>query len=488
MRTANRWWLLGLLALAQFMVVLDVSIVNVALPAIQKSLEFSLANLQWIITAYTLCFGGFLLLGGRTADLYGRRRTFVGGIIAFTLSSLAAATAQSEAWMIVARGLQGLSAAFMSPAALSIVLTTFKEGSDRNRALSVWAAVAAGGAAAGVLLGGILTQYLGWRWDFFVNVPVGILVVAFAMRWLPKHESEAEHNDLDLPGALLVTSGLMVLVYGLTKAPGWGWLDAKTLTFLFSSLILLVAFVFNEARAKNPLVPLSVFRIRNITGANLTQLPITASMFAMFFFLSLYVQQILGYSPVESGLSFLPITIIIGFVATGAGTLVGKIGYKPIMVVAPLFMALGLFLLGHVPAVGGSYFADVFPGLASMAVGMGLSFVAITIAATSGIPAEESGLASGILNTSQQIGGAIGLAILSGVAATATKNFVTDNIAKAAATPGGPQQLLAAASVQGYQAAFHVGVGFALAASLIALVLIRQQPGEKLATPAPAAH
>jgi EmrB/QacA subfamily drug resistance transporter len=481
MKSSNRWFLLTLLAVAQFMVVLDTSIVNVALPAIQKALNFSVSNLQWIITAYTLAFGGFLLLGGRAADLYGRRRVFLLGISGFTLASLGVALSQTETMMIIFRGVQGLAAAFMSPAALSIVLITFEEGKDRNKALGVWSAVAAGGAAAGVLLGGILTQYLGWRWDFFVNVPVGILVVLGGLRFLPLHESEAEHNNLDLPGALLVTSGLMVLVYGLTKAPTWGWTNGHTLAFLEAAVALLAGFIWNESRAKHPLMPLSIFKIRNITGANLTQLPITASLFAMFFFLSLYIQQILGYSPVKSGLSFLPVTIIIGITAGISSNLVGKIGYKPFMVGAPLFMATGLYLLSRTP-VAGSYLTDVLPGLAVMALGLGMSFVSITIAATTGVSKQLSGLASGLLNTAQQIGGAIGLAILAGVASASTTSYISSHAAS--------KTILPTALVHGYHSAFHVGMGFAITASLLAFILIKQKRGEQAdeGAPLPAIH
>lgn len=472
----RKWIILGLLALAQFMVVLDTSIVNVALPALQKALGFSPDNLQWVITAYTLTFGGFLLLGGRAADLYGRKRTFIGGVVGFTIASMAVALSNSSEVMIIGRGIQGLAAAFMSPAALSILLVTFKEGEDRNRALGVWSGVAAGGAAAGVLFGGILTEYLGWRWDFFVNLPVGILVTWAAIKYLPQHESEAEHNDLDLPGAALVTSGLIALVYGLTKAPHWGWTDGTTLAWLGGAAVLLIAFVVNEARAKYPLVPLSIFRIRNVTGANLTQLPITASLFSMFFFLSLYIQTILNYSPVKSGFSFLPVTFVIGITAGIVSGRIGKIGFKPFMVIAPLFMAVGLYLLSSVP-VDGAYFWDVFPGLAIMAVGLGMSFMAISLAATAGVPAQQSGLASGLLNTSQQIGGALGLAILSGVASST----MADSLAKAGADAASPA-VQAAAALDGYHAAFHIGIGFALAASLIALILIK--PAPKGATPA----
>ncbi len=480
MKKTNHWFILGLLALAQFMVVLDVSIVNVALPSIQKALHFAQSDLQWIVTAYTLAVGGFLLLGGRVADLYGRKMTFLAGVIGFGTASLVVGTSESSTLMIAGRVVQGLTAAFMSPAALSILLITYREGKERNRALGVWSAVAAGGAAFGVLLGGILTQYFNWRWNFYVNVPVSIFIAIAAWRVLPLHESEAEHNDLDIPGAVLVTTGLAALVYGLTKAPTWGWTSQSTLGFMVLAAVLLGGFILNESRAKNPLVPLDIFRIRNLTAANLVQLPVTASLFSMFFFLSLYIQEILRYSPSLSGLSFLPVTIIIGITATVTSTFVAKVGFKRFMVVAPLFMAAGLFMLSHIP-VTGSYFGDVFPGLAVMAVGLGMTFVSITIAATSGVPADESGLASGILNTAQQIGGAIGLAILSGVASAAVTRSLT---AAASHSP----IAMAVAQVSGYQAAFRVGIGFALTASVLAFILVKDQRGEAAAKSVVSAH
>jgi EmrB/QacA subfamily drug resistance transporter len=273
MKTVHKGLILAILAIAQFMVVLDASIVNVALPSIMKSLNFSPENLQWIVTAYTLSFGGFLLFGGRAADLFGRRKIFLIGLVGFTLASMFVGLAQNEVMMIVGRAIQGLAAAFMSPAALSIVLTEFKEGPERNKALGVWSAVAAGGAAAGLLLGGFLTQYLGWEWDFFINVPVGIVLAILAIKYVPLHESTADHKHLDLPGAVLVTGGLMTLVYAFSKAPEWGWSSATTIWSLIAAVVILAAFVFNESRSKHPLMPLSIFKIRNLSGANLTQLP-----------------------------------------------------------------------------------------------------------------------------------------------------------------------------------------------------------------------
>jgi EmrB/QacA subfamily drug resistance transporter len=307
----GHWIILILLALAQFMVVLDTSIVNVALPAMQHALHISLANLQWIITAYTLAFGGFLLLGGRAADLFGRRKTFLAGVIFFAIASLLTGLAANSGMLIGLRAVQGLAAAFMSPAALSIVLITYKEGHERNVALSVWGAVAAGGAAVGLLLGGLLTQYLNWRWNFFINVPVGLLVLLGVLKYVPAHESEETHNELDLPGAVSVTAGLMLLVYGIVKAPSYGWLDHTTLLLFAISAALLVFFVVNELRVKHPLVPFSIFKVRNVTGGDLTMLPLVAAMLATFYFTSIYLQNILRYSPVRTGLSFLIMPVVL---------------------------------------------------------------------------------------------------------------------------------------------------------------------------------
>jgi EmrB/QacA subfamily drug resistance transporter len=464
----SHWLILILLALAQFMVVLDVSIVNVALPAIQKAFSMTQADLQWIVTAYTLTFGGFLLFGGRAADLFGRRKMFLIGITLFTLSSLAVGLAQSGTMIIVLRALQGLGGAFMSPAALSIILVTYREGHERNVALSVWGAVASGGAAVGVLLGGILTQYLDWRWNFFVNVPVGIFVLITALRVLNKHETDLEHNNLDLPGAVLATSGLILLVYTLVKAPTYGWGSTKFLELFILSLALLVAFVINEARARYPLMPLSIFKIRNLSGANLIQLFMAAALFAVFFFTTLYLQEVLGYTPIRTGLSFLIVPITIAIVATNIPRLIKRVGYRPILMVAPLFLATGLYILSHIP-VDGTYWGNVAPGLIVMGIGMGATFVSVSIAATSGVPANESGLASGILNTAQQVGGAVGLAVLTGVATTSAKNYAEAN----AVTLHG-QQLAHAATVHGFQRGYLIASGFGIVASLTATIVLRE--------------
>lgn len=463
----NHWWVLVIVALAQFMVVLDVSIVNVALPAIKRAFSMPTSSLQWIVTAYTLAFGGFLLLGGRAADLYGRKKVFMWGTAVFGLASLLDGLSQSGGMLIGLRALQGLTAAFMSPAALSIVLVTYREGHERNTALSVWGAVASGGAAAGLLLGGIITQYLGWRWNFFINVPVSIGVLVAALRLLPAHESEETHNDLDLPGAASVTAALMLLVYGIVEAPRHGWTAGSTLAYLGISILLLAFFVWNERRVKNPLVPFRIFRIRNVTGANLTMMPIVAGMFSSFFFVSLYAQTVLGYSPVKTGVGFLTVPLFIALTATNVPRLVKRTGFKPILMVAPLFTAAALFWLAHV-RVGGNYWHDLFPGFVLLGLGMGATFIAITIAATSGVHGRESGLASGLLNTSQQVGGAIGLAILTGISTAAASRFVTHlHTVPTKLTP-------LAAQVHGFHAAFYLGSAFMLGAAVLATLILKQ--------------
>lgn len=464
-KVKGHWLVLVVLALAQFMVVLDSSIVNVALPAMQHAFNLSASSLQWVVTAYTLAFGGFLLLGGRAADLYGRRKTFMIGAALFGIASLADGLAQSGTMLIVLRALQGLAAAFMSPAALSIVLITYREGHERNRALSVWGAVASGGAAAGVLLGGILTEYLNWRWNFFINVPITAIVLYGAYKLVPKHEAEEKHNDLDLPGAVSVTGALLMLVYALVEAPTRGWTAFSTLTYLAISVVLLVFFIINEQHARRPLMPLRMFRIRNVTGANLTMLPVIGSMFAVFFFTSLYIQGILGYSPVRTGLAFLVVPIAIAISATNVPNIVKRIGFKPVAVGGPLIIAVGLFLLAHVP-LAGSYWAHLMPGLAIMGLGAGATFVSITIAATSGVPGHEAGLASGMVNTAQQVGGSLGLAILSGVASS--------RAAHAAATQTTAQATTAFSQLQGFHGAYYAAVGFAVGASIVAALVIRQ--------------
>lgn len=455
----HKWLILALLAVAQFMVVLDSAIVNVALPAMEKALHIDPASLQWIVTSYTLAFGGFLLLGGRASDLYGRRRVLLTGIVGFTVFSLAIGLAQSGTAVVILRALQGLAAAFMSPAALSIVLTTFKEGKERNTALGVWSAVASGGAAAGVLLGGILTQYFGWEWNFLVNVPIGIAVFFGIRKYVPAHIKEEKDKNLDVPGAILVTSGLIALVYALVEAPAWGWTSFNTIGLLVASVVLLAGFIVNESKAKHPLMPLSIFKIRNVSGANLMMVPVTAGLMGMFFFVSLYIQGVLQYSPLATGLSFLPIPIIIGISSTLAPRLVAKVGFKPLLITGTALLTVGTFFLSFVSA-DGSYLVNVLPGLVIMALGAGITFVSVSVAATSGVPSHEAGLASGLLSTSQQMGGALGLAILSGVATAAAASSSAQSIVEA--------------TVVGYGTAFKTAALFTAIALLIAIFVIRQ--------------
>lgn len=452
--------ILFLLALAQFLVVLDSAIVNVALPAIKASLGFDTASLQWVITAYIITFGGFLMLGGRIADLYGRRMVLVAGMVGFSVFSLLIGLSNSVFMLIALRALQGLAAAFMAPTALSIMLTIFEEGQERNKALSIWGLVASGGAAAGVFLGGVLTQYLGWQWCFFVNVPIGLLTVFGIMKYIPAHIKEERDKNLDIPGAILVTGGLMLLVYALTLAVQLGWTAKSTLLAFGISMVLLAVFVLNEMRAKHPLMPLSIFKIRNVAGGNLIMLPIVAGALGNFFFVSLYIQNILKYEPFITGLAFLPIPIIIGIISTRTPVLIGRFGLKPLAVAGIALVAIGIFSMTFLTPES-SYFTQILPGFLVLAVGFGISFVSITVIATSGVPAHEAGLASGLLNTAQQIGGALGLAVLAVVASAGTQS----------ALAAGQDPLLA--SMSGYRQAFLVASILIAIALLVAVFVIK---------------
>ncbi|HEU5004581.1 MAG TPA: MFS transporter [Candidatus Saccharimonadales bacterium] len=460
----NKWVILALLAMAQFMVVVDVTIVNVALPSMAQALKFTANNLQWVITAYTLTFGGFLLLGGRAADLYGRRKIFIWSVAFFAAMSLLCGLAQSDTQVIIARALQGLAGAIMSPAALSIVISEFNEGKERNTALGVWAGVAAGGSAVGLLLGGILTQYLSWRWNFFVNVPIGIGVVYAAVKLLPHHIGEENKKlHLDLPGAVLGTAGLMSLVYGLSKAPADGWGSATVWEFIVAAIVLLIGFVLNERRTDQPMLPLDLFKIRNVSGGNATALAIACTLFSMFYFMTLYVQTVLGYGPAKSGVSFMVVTVVIGGTSAFVSKKVNKVGYKPFLVAGPIFLAIGLYVTSVLMKVNGHYWQNVFPGLVLIALGMGCSFISMTLAATSGVPKHFSGIASGVLNTSQQVGGAIGLAILSAVYASDLKTGLANGTS------------VANAKIHGFQAGLHVGVALAVVAAIVALLVVKNE-------------
>lgn len=419
MRTPSKWLIFVLVAIAQFMVVLDSAITNVALPTIKQQMHFSNSTLQWVVTAYALTFGGFLLLGGRAADLFGRRRTLLIGMMAFTCFSFLIGISHSEFSLIALRSLQGTAAAFMSPSALSIVLTTFRDGPARNRALAYWTLVATGGAAVGLLLGGALTQYVGWRWDFFINVPVGIIMSVLIYRLVPKHSREGVYTGLDLSGALFVTSSLMSMVFAFSQASTWGWGSARFLGVLALSIALIGGFIINESRVKHPLVPLSIFKIRNVVGANLMMAPIYAVMMSLFFIVTIYIQSILHYSPVQAGLAFLPMPIILGIMSTRIPKLVARYGFKRFLILGPALVAIGSIWLSLLP-VHGSYGINILPALVVIPLGMGMTFMPIIVAATSGVPTKSAGLASGLITTSQQMGGALGLSVISGVAASVT--------------------------------------------------------------------
>jgi EmrB/QacA subfamily drug resistance transporter len=451
---------LALLAMAQFVVVLDASIVNVALPSIGEDLDFAQGDLSWVINSYTLFFGGFLLLGGRLADLLGRRRMFIWGMWLFAAASLVGGLAQSDIWLIAARAVQGLGAALISPAALAIVTTTFSEGAERNKALGVWGAVAGSGGAAGVLLGGILTETLGWEWVLFVNTPIGIAAALLAPRLLEDSRDESRAS-FDIAGAVSVTAGLALLVYTLVDANDAGWGSTQTLLLGGIALALLAAFLVIESRTRHPLMPFSIFRLRTLRGANVIGLLLGMSLFSMFFFISLYMQQVLGYEPLKAGLAYLPLAGLIIVSAGLASQLVTRVGFKPTLVAGLLFVAAGLLWFGQVSAPGGSYVGDVlFPSMLA-AIGLGLSFVPVTIAAVTNVRPDEAGLASGLINTSQQVGGALGLAILATVATSTTD----DVFASGERNP-------AVALTEGFQDAFLVGAGMALLAAVLAALLI----------------
>jgi EmrB/QacA subfamily drug resistance transporter len=467
----RRWIALALLAVAQFVVVLDAAIVNVALPSIGRDLDFSQENLPWVVNAYVLTFGGFLLLGGRMADLMGRRRVFIGGLVLFALASLAGGLAQSDTWLVAARAVQGLGAAIVSPAALSIVTTLFREGAERNKALGVWGAVAGSGGAAGVLLGGVLTDTLGWEWVLFVNTPIGIAAALLAPRLIAESRSEAEVRSFDVAGAVSVTAGLSLLVYALVDATSAGWGSLQTVGLLALAAGLLVAFVAIELRSADPLVPFRIFRLSTVTGANTVGLLVGASLFSMFFFISLYMQQVLGYGPLKAGIAYLPLAGTIIIAAGVASQLTTRVGFKPVLIAGLAFVAAGLVWFSQVSA-DGSYVGDLlFPSLLA-AVGLGLSFVSVTIAAVSGVAERESGLASGLINTAQQIGGALGLAILATIANTRTDDALSAG--------GGSKSAL----TEGFQAAFATGAGFAVLGIVLGLVLIRRSDSRAHVEPA----
>jgi EmrB/QacA subfamily drug resistance transporter len=461
----RKWFALALLSVVQFMVVLDIAIVNVALPSIKVDLGFSEENLQWVISAYALVFGGFLLLGGRAADLLGRRRLFLAGLVVFTLASLFAGLAWSEASLITARSVQGLGAAVITPAALSILSTTFSEGRERNIALGVWGAVGGFGAAAGVLLGGILTDGLGWEWIFFVNVPVG--VIAFILAPMLLNESrDARVKSFDALGALLVTGGLSSLVYAITQTGQNGWTGGKTLGFFAAAVVLLVGFIAWEQRHPEPLMRLGILRIKTVSGANVAGFILGTATFSLFLMLTLYMQQVLGYSAMKTGVAYLAVAGTAIFTSAIAAQAVTRIGVKPALILGMTSLTAGLAYFTQT-SVNGSYIGDLLPGFLLVAVGLGFSFVPISIAALAGIQPAEAGLASGLINTTQQIGGALGIAALSTIATSRTSDAIASG------------HSVASAQVIGFHGAFVAGTIIAAIGIVAAVVLIRRDELEQ---------
>ncbi len=470
----RKWFALALLASTQFVIVLDAAIVNVAIPSIGRDLDFSSEHLTWIPNAYALTFGGFLLLGGRMADLLGRRRLFMVGLILFSVASLLGGLSTSETQLIAARALQGLGAALLAPAALSMVTTMFAEGAERNKALGVWGAVSGSGGAAGVLLGGVLTEYLGWEWVLWVNVPIGIIAAVLAPRLLVESRKEAETRTFDALGAVTVTVGLSLLVYALVDAVNAGWESTQTLLLLAVSAAFIAVFVVTELRSRAPLMPFRIFRLPTLTGANIVGLLVGASLFAMFFFLSRYMQEVLGYDALKAGLSYLPLALFIIVSAGGASVLVTKLGFKPVLVAGLVLVTIALLWFSRVP-VDGTYAGDLLGPMILAAVGLGFAFVPVTIAAVSGISNDDSGLASGLINTSQQVGGALGLAILGTIASSKTSDLVTSGDSNPAA-----------ALTEGFQLAFLAGAGFAILGIIATLVLVRSEDSRSIVGASPA--
>jgi EmrB/QacA subfamily drug resistance transporter len=452
---------------AQFMVVLDIAIVNVALPAIKSDLHFAQANLQWVISAYAILFGGVLLLGGRLADVFGRRRVFMAGLAIFSISSLLCGVSWSEGSLIAFRGMQGLGGALFAPAGLSILMTTFAEGRERNRALGIWGAASGSGGAAGVLLGGFLTSYLSWSWVFFINVPVGIAVIAAAPIVLGESRGQ-EHRHFDVAGAATVTSGVMLLVYAMTRATQDGWGSVATVSLLGASAALLAAFVAIELRSPAPLLPMRIFRNRMLSGANATAAMIGAIAFSEFFLLTLYMQQVLGYSAIETGVGFVAVTFTIIVFSNVAQTLVTRLGVRAVLTTGLALDAVSLALFTQLP-VQGHYFWNLFPAFLISGVGLALSFVPVTIAGLQGVERADAGIASGLINTSRQVGGAVGLAAVTTIAASyASTGAGATGLARVAAIDGG--------LTDGFQVAFAVLAGAAVAGALISAVMLRPRP------------
>ncbi|MFZ1880131.1 MAG: DHA2 family efflux MFS transporter permease subunit [Gaiellaceae bacterium] len=458
----KRWFALAVIVAAQFMVVLDVAIVNVALPSIKTDLHFSQESLQWVITAYAILFGGALLLGGRLADLLGRRRLFVAGLVIFTLSSLLDGLAWSEPSLIAFRSIQGLGAALLSPAALSILTTTFEEGRERNIALGIWGAASGSGGAAGVLLGGALTSAFSWSWIFFINVPAGVIVLALVPFLLRESRADLFHRHFDAAGAVSITGGLMLLVYAMTRAAQHGWVTAETVGLLAGAVGLIAAFVVIELRSKAPLLPMRIFRLRTLTASNVSGLLLAGAVFSQFFLLTLYMQQVLHYSALKTGVAYIALTVSIVAFSGIAQALATRIGVRPVLTAGLLLSAGGLVLYAQLP-VNGHYFWDLLPAFLLSGIGLALAFVPMSIGALTGVPQSDAGVASGLINTSQQIGGAIGVAAATTIATTFTSHYVH-------AHPG-VSALSGSALTHGFQVTFYVLAGIAAAGAVLAAAL-----------------
>jgi EmrB/QacA subfamily drug resistance transporter len=447
---------LAFLCMVGFLDFVDASIVNVALPSIRRDLHFSVQGLQWVLSAYLLTYGGFMLLGGRAADLLGRRRVLSAGIVVFALASLTGGVAQDAGMLVAARLVQGIGAAMMVPAALSTLTTTFSEGTDRHKAIGAWGGIAGLASAAGVFLGGLLTEDASWRWVFWVNLPVAAFLLVATFRIVDGKRAETRSRNFDSLGALLVTGGMLLLVYGLVEAPSRGWGAARTIGELASAAVLLLAFVANERRHPNPLAPLSIFRVNGLGAANATQVMAIGGFYAMFFFITLYMQNVLGYSALQAGSAYLPVTLGVAVSSGIASQLFSRVGTRPIIVTGALISAGAVYWLSRIP-VHGSYLTDLLPGLMIMSLGLGCVFVGVNTAANAGVPADKAGLAAALVNTSTWVGGALGLAIFSVVATSRTDHL----LARATAAPD--------ALTAGFQRALLACSLFLLAAAAIAL-------------------
>jgi EmrB/QacA subfamily drug resistance transporter len=463
-RTVPAWLVLGIVLVGQFMVVLDASIVNVALPSIQKDLHFTTSGLQWIVNAYTLTFAGFLLLGGRAADLFGRRKIFLLGLTVFTASSLLGGLAQNQTWLIVARAVQGLGAAILAPATLTILTSSFAEGRARTKALAAWSAVSSAGASAGALFGGILTQFLDWRWILFVNVPIGAVALVASLRYVPESRADLRHRHLDLWGAVTVTAGLTAIVFGVVRTETNSWGSTQVLMPLALGVLLIGAFLYLQARvSKAPLVPLGIFRSRNVAGGNIVMLLMFGALFGSWYFETLYMQHVLGYSPLRAGLAFLPQTLLIAAGAQVTSRLVPRFGPRPLIVLGSLVAAVGLGWLTFITP-DSSFLTNLLVPFVLIGLGMGLAVTPIAVAGTAGVPREQAGLASGLLNTSRTVGASLGLAVLATIAATKTTSSLKGLIATPAHT--------ASALTDGYTLAFAVAAGLLVVTAAAGLATV----------------